>query len=130
MEKELLEYLIKNNFKSRLEKLSKKLKNKKIIIYGAGLFFQTIQKNYDLSSLNIIYICDKKFEKIEEDSFLGFRTCQPKALNEIKADYILVATQWSAKIIEELYLKHKTKAKIIPLVKKPLKEWIKEVWTT
>lgn len=36
---ELKKFLDDNNFPKRLKNLNKKLKNKKIIIYGAGKFF-------------------------------------------------------------------------------------------
>ena len=48
---ELKKFLEKNNFSKRLNKLNKKLKDKKIIIYGAGKFFRAIVENYDLSNL-------------------------------------------------------------------------------
>ena len=42
-----------NNFDKQFEKLIKRLKNKTVVIYGAGKMFQEIQNNYDLSKLNI-----------------------------------------------------------------------------
>ena len=54
------EYLNTQEFDKILKKLSHKLKNKKIIVYGAGILFQTIVRDYDLSCLNIVGICDKK----------------------------------------------------------------------
>ena len=45
----------------QIDKLSKKLKNKKLVIYGAGDFAKVLFENYDLSKLNILAVSDKKF---------------------------------------------------------------------
>ncbi|MBR3605379.1 MAG: hypothetical protein IKL52_05065, partial [Candidatus Gastranaerophilales bacterium] len=55
-------YLKKVNFKKEFYNLKNTLKNKKILIYGAGILFETIYKNYDFSDLNIVGISDKKIE--------------------------------------------------------------------
>src|SRR5574344_1156950 len=52
-------YLENYNFKKHLEKLNKKLKGKKVVIYGAGIFFEAIHEFYDLSKLDIIGISDR-----------------------------------------------------------------------
>ena len=67
-------YLDGINFNSRFEKLKKKLKNKSVLIYGAGIFFQYINKNYDLSSLKITGICDKKFNYDARGYYEGYKT--------------------------------------------------------
>ena len=51
-------YLQENNFEKYFAKLINKLKGKKILIYGAGQIFKFIKKNYDLSELNVVGICD------------------------------------------------------------------------
>ena len=62
-------FLKRRNFKSRLKKLTQKLKNKKIVIYGAGQLFEEINRHYDLSGLNIIALADRKFNDYEEESY-------------------------------------------------------------
>lgn len=124
-------YLESFNFEKHLKKLNKKLKNKKIIIYGAGAFLEVIKKYYDLSKLNIIAVADKRYS-INDDSetFLGYKTCSPEEIIELEPDFVLVATKFFINIIEDLYyytLKD-TKIKIKPLIKKPFMTLLKEIW--
>lgn len=123
--------LEKYNFAGYLKKLKKKLKNKSVVIYGAGAFFQLIQHYYDLSGLNIIGISDKKFEEHEEDEVcLGYKVYSPTELRELNPDYVLVATKMYISIIEILYydtLKN-SKIKIKPIYKKPFLVLLREIW--
>ena len=57
-----MEFFNDNNAQKQIDKLAKKFKNKKVVIYGAGIYFQIIKNNFDISKLNIIGIADKKFE--------------------------------------------------------------------
>ena len=54
-----------------VDKLSKKLKNKKVLLYGAGLTANVLLENYDFSKLNIIGICDKKFETENREEYFN-----------------------------------------------------------
>ena len=124
-------YLCEYNFEKHLKFLNKKLKNKKIIIYGAGIFFETIYKYFDLTGLNIIGIADKKFEDHEENqTFLGYKVYSPSEIQEVSPDYLLVATKFYINLIEFLYYNVliNTKIKIKPLVKKPFMTLLKEIW--
>ena len=124
-------YLENYNFSKTLKKLTKKLKNKSIIIYGAGSFFELIKKYYDISGLNIIGISDKKFKNHDKnEEFLGFKVYSPDEITKINPNYVLVATKFYINIIEDLYynLLEKTKIKIKPLLKKPLMVLVKEIW--
>ena len=56
--KEILE---EQNAQKQINKLSRKLKNKKVVIYGAGNFSKVLFENYDLSKFNILAVSDKKF---------------------------------------------------------------------
>ena len=125
-------YLIKNNFEKRLKKLEKKLKNKKIVIYGAGALFQLIKKYYDLSKLNIIGICDAKFEGHKEnETFLGYKVCSKNEIKKLNPHCVLVATLLSMPIILDLdeNIIKDANIKIAPLVKKPFKVTMKEIWS-
>ena len=62
--KGIVNFLKKQNFQKRIDKLSKKYAGKKIIIYGGGKAFELMCQNYDFSKLNIIGIADIKFENI------------------------------------------------------------------
>lgn len=124
-------YLEKIDFKKRLEYLAKKLKNKSIVIYGAGSFFQVINENYDLSCLNIIALADKKFSIHEEDeTYMGYRVCSPHEIKTLNPDYVLVGTLMVVNTIEEIEdtILRGTKIKVKPLIKKPFKDLWAEVW--
>ncbi len=126
---ENLNYLREFNFDKTLPELSKKLKGRTVIIYGAGAFFETIKKHFDLSSLNIIGISDKRFEEHKKDEeFLGYSVCSPDEINSIKPDYVLVSTKQNISIIENLYynvIKDRS-IKIMALVNKSFLTLVKE----
>lgn len=125
-------YLEKTNFNRQLELLNKKLKNKKVVLYGAGSLFQYIKENYNLSKLNIIGISDKKFSKINANKiFFEYQIIPFEELANCNADYILVATQDYIEIIEDFAcnLFYKKKIKIKPLVKMSLLSLIKKIWS-
>ncbi len=125
---EHIEYLKKIGFEKHLKKVTKKLKNKRIVLYGAGTFFKVIYDNYDLSELNVVAISDKKFEDHEEnEEFCGYKVIAPQEIKAVNPDYILVSTLKFVRIIENFYadLFEGSKIKIKPLIKKPLKElWL------
>ncbi len=82
------EKLLKENFENRLLELSKKYIDKSIILYGAGYFFDTINKFFDLSNLNIIGIADIKFTG--ESLYSGYKTFTPFQIPEVNPDIVLV----------------------------------------
>ena len=123
--KEHIEYLKKIGFGKHLKKITKKLKDKKIVLYGAGSFFKVIYDNYDLSGLNIVGISDAKFEKHEcDEEFCGYKVLSPGEMKDLNPDYILVSTLRFVRIIENFYadLFESTKIKIKPLINKPFFE--------
>lgn len=126
-----LNYLYANKFDKTLPKLIKKLKNKKIVFYGAGVFLELIQKYFDISELNVIAIADKKYEIYRsEDTVFGYKTCAPTDIIKLKPDYVIVATKMYIGIVEDLYynILKDSKIKIKPLLKKSLITLIKEIW--
>ena len=130
--RENLIYLLKHNFDKTLPKLIKKLKNKKIILYGAGIFFEVIDKYFDLSRLNIVAISDMKFRDThEQDEFLGYKTCKSMHVDTMNVDYIIVTTKLFYNTWEHLYFdfleNSKKKIKIIPMVHKNILEKILEL---
>ncbi len=126
---EHVDYLKKIKFDKRLKQLEKKLKNKKILLYGAGTFFQDLAQLYDLSKLNIIGISDGSFNNISRgDTLLGYPKWKLNEISKLSPDYILVSTLYFVNIIEELEQSVDKKIKIRPLIKKPLKDLWKEVW--
>lgn len=131
MSEEFREHLEHIKFEKYLDKLKKKLKNKKVIIYGFGSFFQYINKNYDLSSLNIIGISDMKFTDEQwGEEFLGYKIIPKSKIVELNPDCVIVATLKYISIIEDFEINYfdKTKTKVYPLARVPLFDLIKEIW--
>lgn len=130
-EKKNLKYLQTQKFEQKLKKLKKKLKNKKIVLYGAGAFLEVINKYYDLTELNIIGITDKKYFSNNYDNyFLGYKIFSINELEKLNPDIILVSTKFYIDIINDLVynnLKGK-KIKVKPLLEKNIWTILKEIW--
>ena len=86
---EIVSYLKKKNFQKRINSLAKKYANKKVMIYGAGMTFEAIKENYDLSKLNIIGIADMKFDN--DGEFMGYKTYAPDSFLKENPDVTLIA---------------------------------------
>ncbi|MDD3594353.1 MAG: acyltransferase [Candidatus Gastranaerophilales bacterium] len=120
-------YLEKKFFKRRLDYLNKKYKNKPILVYGCGSFFETIAKNYDLNTLNIVAISDKRFKKettIELNS-VQYRAIPADAIKNENSDYILVGTFDPNPVIRSLKRDYKVKNIEPFLPNNPKLSWIK-----
>ncbi len=126
-----LNYLNEFNFEKTLPKLVKKLRDKKVMLYGAGVFLELIKKYFDLSGLNVIGIADKKFrQKSDNETFLGYKKYAPEEIKNLNPDYVVVATKNYINIIEDLYydtLKG-SKIKIKPLLHKGFWTLVKEIF--
>lgn len=100
---DFIRYLERINFQKHLNKLAKKLKDKTIIIYGAGAFFNALNEKYDLSVLNIIAIADRKFINHEPElQYAGYKACAPDEITSLKPDYVLVSMLYFVSVIEDL----------------------------
>lgn len=125
-----LEYALKYKFESYLKNLKKKLKNKKIMVYGAGLFFRLLCEYFDFSDLNIIGVVDKKYKNVDENKeFLGYKTFKPENIISENPDYLIIATKKFVPIFENLYFDYldKTNIKIIPIIKKNIFSLLSEI---
>lgn len=80
--------LINENFENRLQELSKKYKDKNIIFYGAGYYFDAVNKFFDLSKFNIIGLVDIKFNG--ESLYSGYKTYTPIQISGLNPDVVLV----------------------------------------
>ena len=105
-------------YEKQFIKLKKKYKNKKIILYGASLYFQTIQKHYDLSELNIIAIADKKFSNPNADTDVGFKKISPLEIANLKPDIVLLT------VYDDFDIKQTKKFKYKNFFEKSLKDKI------
>jgi len=125
---EHLELLKKHNFKKQLNELNKKLKNKKVLLYGAGSFFKKIQDNFDLSKLNIIGISDGKYplNRFNHEEF-GYKIVPFLKINEVNPDCILISTLNAFDIYIHLKKNFDNKYLILPLYNKPFFDLLREV---
>ena len=125
-----LNYLYKQEFDKTLPKVLKKLRNKKIVFYGAGVYLELIKKYFDISDINVIALCDKKFENANVSEYLGYKTCKPAEIKELNPDYVIMTTKFYINIFEYLHddLLKGTKIKIKPLVRKSFWTLVKEIW--
>ena len=127
----LEEHLKFCNFEKYLNKLIKKLQGKTILVYGTGSLFQYIQKNYDLSGLNIVAVSDGKYlleQEGQED--LGYKIIPKEKLEEFDVDVVLLGLQNYIGVLcnfsSEVYKNKNTK--IYPLVRIPLWKCLKDIW--
>lgn len=128
---EHLEYLESVKFDKQLKKLNKKMKNKTIVIYGTGILFQKLIKNYDLSNLNIIGVSDMKFTLDKEgEDCLGYKIIPLEKIADYKPDYILISTLKFLGILNNFRnnLFKKTNIKVLPLIDKPFLSLLKEIF--
>ena len=131
MTEEFKEYLVYTKFDKYLKKLNSKLKNKKIIVYGAGSFFHYIKENYDISNLDIIGISDMKFDFEEEGKdYLGYKIIPKAKMREYNADCVLVAVLKYISVIEdfELNIFNGTKTRVYPIARIPFWDFVKQIF--
>ena len=114
------EYFRRVDEQKYLDKLAKRLKNKKVVLYGAGIISELLFENYDLSKLNIIGVCDKRFERTDESEFMGYRAIKPSELDAISYDSFLVTLKLFGEIKKSLK-KSKVNKKMYSAIKKDIK---------
>lgn len=119
-------FLEKVRFEKQLEKLEKKTRNQRVLIYGAGFLFEEINKYYDLKALNIIGIADKNKVTGEIEKLYGYKAVKVTDIKDIQPDVILVSLMNSIYIVETLALEHKN-ATVLPLVNKGRKAFLEEI---
>lgn len=109
------EYFERKDLQKTINKLSEKLKNKKVLLYGDGIVSRVIQERYDLSKLNIVAITDKKFMGCDYDE-TKYKPVSPSKLNLVDFDTVLIALK-DSKTIKNYFNDNKIKKEIIELVK-------------
>lgn len=97
-----LQFYKEINVQKQINKLAKKYKNQKIIVYGAGLMSRILFQNFDLSCLNIVGVADAKYTKNSTESFWGHKTINPAELKDFDFDVILIAVKEKKKILENV----------------------------
>ena len=127
---DLEKYLHEINAQKQIDKIAKKYKGKKVLIYGAGTFFDLICKKYDISKLNIVAISDMKFANDTSLNTTDFKAIKPDDMKDFDCDVIIVALLNDlsvAKSIEKNILSESKNKKvpIVPLLSPTFKYLIK-----
>ncbi len=132
---EIPEILKNLNAQKQIEYLVKKYSGKRIVIYGAGKFFDVLKKEYDLSGLNVIAVSDKKFSEIKEpvfDESVGYNVIAPMRIYTLKPDMVLLCVQEDyfveKDICENIFKQTGYKFKYTPFFKRTLGERIFQDW--
>lgn len=97
---EWIEYLDTLKEQKYIDKLSKKLNGKKVLLYGAGLTAEVITEKYDLTKLNIIGISDRRFEDSNETECFGYKTVKPSEIKNANFDVIIFTMKLYEKIAQ------------------------------
>jgi len=126
---EILKYLEEIKFQKRVDQLLKKYKNKKVMIYGAGVFFDTIWENYNLKSLDIIGISDIKFD--DNGEYKGFKTFAPESIKSQNSDVVILML-YQSDVVEDYFFDELFpecgKFKYEPVIKTSLIDLIKALF--
>ncbi len=127
---DILKYFEEVKAQKQIDRLARKFKDKKILLYGAGEYFKILYDNYDLSKLNIIGISDLKYtEDDENNNFAGYKIICKENIIKYKPDCVLIAVQNYDSLIQTMNEQYKKeKIKIVPLAKKPTMDLIKAIW--
>lgn len=88
---ELKNWLKDKDLQKRIDKLAEKYKDKKVIIYGAGILASVIFDNYNLNNLNIIAIAALNF-KDNNEKFYDYKAIYSHSIKDNIPDVILLAT--------------------------------------
>lgn len=100
-----LKYYKKIKLDKKITKLTKDYKDKKIVIYGAGMMSKILLENYDISSLNVVAVCDKSFEENKPQDFYGYKCITPEELKNFECDVVFVVLLKSWEITQVLKYK-------------------------
>ena len=115
------EYFDTYSAQKKINKLAKMYKNRKIVLYGAGQYADTLFKYFDLSKLNIVAICDKKFEDESKRDFYNLICIPPQELGSFDCDLILISNfdyQKFSNIVDDILYETQNEAvEIRPLIK-------------
>jgi len=105
------------------------LKNKKVLVYGAGIYFEEFINEY--KHLNIIGVSDMKFDENTAGEYLGYKKIPYNRINDEEFDAVLVAMQkpvWVIRELEKKVLKNK-KIKAYPLDNLSVRFLVKNIWS-
>ena len=105
-------------FKKQLNSLNRKLKNKKVVLYCNGIYFDALTDLYNLSEyFFVIGVSDIRYEQNYETSYKGYRCIKPSELMQSGADCVIVSSPNPDFIKEYLLKNNLVKSEILPLYK-------------
>ena len=91
--KSYTKFLKNIDFEKKLKHLSQKYKNKRVLVYGNGLFSDVIFQNYDLNKyFNICSTSDIMYEQNNTQNYMGVKTCKPSEIKSVNPDVIFITT--------------------------------------
>ena len=86
-----LKILKEADFQSKLDELSVKYENKKVLIYGARNLFDIVKENFNIDKFNIIAISDKKFKEVQ--TYKGYKAYPTESISGLNPDIVLVTLE-------------------------------------
>ena len=93
------EYLKCDDFKLFIEELSQKLKNKSVILYANGVYFDALTDLYDLRQyFNIVGVSDIKYESNNTKEYKNFKVIKPSQISNSSINCILITSPNSTNI--------------------------------
>ena len=85
-----INFFSKQEFKEKFSKIKNKIKDKKLLLYCAGIYFEALNDNFNLKeNFNIQGISDIKFEN-DNETLKNFKKIPIKNILNTDFDYILV----------------------------------------
>ena len=131
MKTNFIDYLKKKKAQQAIDKFAAKYKDKKIMLYGAGIFAGQLMRHYDFSVLNIIGVADNIFQDNYEGDFYGYKKFGPYDLLEADFDLLLITTYddtyVKAFLKKDLFQGEDIKFDIKTLIRMNIFEYIKAV---
>ena len=83
----------KKEFQLKIEKLKKKLKNKRVILYSNGIYFSAFSDFYNLNDyFNVIGVSDIRYETEDIEKFKGFNCIKPSEIKKHQIDAIIITS--------------------------------------
>ncbi len=125
------DYLEQKKAQKAIDKIAKKYKDKKVVLYGAGFFSSDLLRNYDFSKVNVIGVADIKFQDDTEGDFYGYKKIGSYDLLETDFDLLLITTYDDEPVKDflndDLFEGEERKFKVQTLIKMNLWDYIKQV---
>ena len=111
-----MDFFKSKRFKKNLIKLKKKLKNKRVVFYCNGIYFDALTDVYNLSEyFTVSGISDIRYENKETSTYKNYNCIKPSELINADIDYIIVSSP-NPDFIKK-YLLEKGHKNILPLYK-------------